>query len=550
MKKTVSLLLALALILSLVPCAALAAGGYTVAMPDDQTTSVGDEAALHLTLGSTSGADYAAAYFALSYDASSLKFIGCDDTSYAVEDTAGSITLVRYGAATAPGTVTLTFRPLAAGDTTVRLTAANMDATGNANVQNAPQAGILKRETVLRVAMSYAVSLPNVGFSGRALAPAGKDYTFSTDPAHYDYENLTVTVGGKAVKPRSNGDGTYTIPGAAVTGNIAVTATVTPKTYAVTVEGTGKADMQFATKATYGKDYVFRLVRDSGYTYTVNVTMDGRKFSPRVVGDTYTIPGTDLDGAIVISVGKTVTTRPGGSTRPGSSGLTVTFEGSGRDAASGGMTASSGRDYTFTVTPSELYVYTLTAQVNGTDVPLRDNGDGTYTITGKYVTGSITVRIEREPRVDITVTEYVKLRNRRSVWLVKAAVPAELGLRCTYNGEPMYYAPHYGAYAWLVFSGEKQETVESEAISAVGTGRGMNAGDVYGGGDCDLSGYTNTEDAKLTRGIYNAQHESLSGEDMLRLLESDVNADNHVDMEDGAAVVWIILNYDEEENNG
>lgn len=545
MKKTVSLLLALTLVLCLLPGAALAAGDYTAAMPGERNTSVGEETALTLTLG---GADYAAAYFVLTYDAARLAFTGCGDAAYAVNDAPGAVTLVRYGAPTASGTVTLTFRPLAAGDTTVRLTAAAMDARENANAQDAPPARILQAETVLHVAVSYTVSLPAVGFSGRALAPAGRDYTFATDPAHYEYAGLTVTVGGVPVTPRRNGDGTYTVPASAVTGDIAVTARVTPKSYAVTVEGTGKDDVQFTPKATYGRDYVFRLVRDRGYTYTVNVTVDGRKFSPRVMGDTYTIPGRDLDGDIVISVGKTESTRPGGGVRPGGSGFAVSFEGSGADAASGEPSASAGQDYTFRVTPSELYAYTLTAQVNGTDVPLRDNGDGTYTITGEYVAGPVTVRIDREARVDITVTEYVKLRDKCSVWLVRAAVPAELNLRCTYDGEPMYYAAHYGAYAWLVLSGEGRESVESAAAAAVGTGRGMSAGQVYGGGDCDLSGFTRTEDAQLAQAIYNARHESLSGEEMLRFLESDVNADGRVDVEDGAAIVWLYLH--EEETNG
>ena len=152
-------------------------------------------------------------------------------------------------------------------------------------------------------------------------------------------------------------------------------------------------------------------------------------------------------------------------------------------------------------------------------MPLRDNGDGTYTITGEYSRPPITVRIDREARVDITVTEYVKLKDECSVWLVRAAVPAELNLRCTYDGEPMYYAPHYGAYAWLVLSGEGQEAVELAAREAVGIGRGASAGEVYGGGDCDLSGYTRTEDAQLAQAMYNARHESLSGDGMLRLLE-------------------------------
>ena len=89
----------------------------------------------------------------------------------------------------------------------MRLTAANIDAKGNANVQDAPPARILDAETVLHVAETYTVTLPDTGFTGRKTAPAGRDYTFATDPAHYDYADLTVTVGGTAVTPRNNGDG-------------------------------------------------------------------------------------------------------------------------------------------------------------------------------------------------------------------------------------------------------------------------------------------------------------------------------------------------------
>ena len=143
MKKTVSLLLALVLAASLLPGAVLAAGSYTAAMPMDQSTSVGEETALRLVLGSADSRDYAAAYLVLTYDAERLAFVGCGDASYSVNAAAGTVTLARYGASASFGAVTLTFRPIAAGDTTVRLTAANIDAKGNANVQDAPPARIL-----------------------------------------------------------------------------------------------------------------------------------------------------------------------------------------------------------------------------------------------------------------------------------------------------------------------------------------------------------------------------------------------------------------------
>ena len=146
MKKTVSLLLALVLAASLLPGAALAAGSYTAAMPMDQSASVGEETALRLVLGSADSTDYAAAYLVLSYDAARLAFTGCSDASYAVNDAVGTVTLARYGASASFGAVTLTFRPIAAGDTTVRLTAANIDAKGNANVQDAPRRAFSTRK--------------------------------------------------------------------------------------------------------------------------------------------------------------------------------------------------------------------------------------------------------------------------------------------------------------------------------------------------------------------------------------------------------------------
>ena len=57
-----------------------------------------------------------------------------------------------------------------------------------------------------------------------------------------------------------NGNGTYTIPG--VTGNLVINAAMTPKSYNVTVEGTGAGDVTAADKATYNTDYTFTVTED------------------------------------------------------------------------------------------------------------------------------------------------------------------------------------------------------------------------------------------------------------------------------------------------
>ena len=58
---------------------------------------------------------------------------------------------------------------------------------------------------------------------------------------------------------------------------------------------------------------------------------------------------------------------------------------------SGNHTAVPDQDYTF-YRPDDVMEYTVTATVNASAVPVNDNGDGSYTIPGKYVTGPILVK--------------------------------------------------------------------------------------------------------------------------------------------------------------
>lgn len=62
---------------------------------------------------------------------------------------------------------------------------------------------------------------------GNSSAVKGKDYTFSVSKKDgYEYV-IVVMVGGTEVKITDNGDGTYTIPGASITGAITITVTKT-----------------------------------------------------------------------------------------------------------------------------------------------------------------------------------------------------------------------------------------------------------------------------------------------------------------------------------
>jgi len=56
----------------------------------------------------------------------------------------------------------------------------------------------------------------------------GEDYTFSEPVDYYDY-SVSATVGGEEVDVTDNGDGSYTIAAASVTGSIVITATKTAR---------------------------------------------------------------------------------------------------------------------------------------------------------------------------------------------------------------------------------------------------------------------------------------------------------------------------------
>ena len=110
--------------------------------------------------------------------------------------------------------------------------------------------------------------------TGADKAQYGVDYTFTIDKKDgYSYTlnvNLPYT---------DNGDGTYTIAGAAITENITINVTktkdVTPPagTTAITITGVTDAEVEGGLNqtATNGKDFTLKLVKDAAYDYVVKV---------------------------------------------------------------------------------------------------------------------------------------------------------------------------------------------------------------------------------------------------------------------------------------
>ena len=444
------------------------------------------------------------------------------------DDVPGTIRVIGFGDDKNLDTpaATLSFTAKGTGEAEVKITSAKVDIGSQAVGSDAPDAHILDTTTVISVT-GYTVTLGE-GLSGESTVAPGADYTFTAiDADNYDYV-ISATMGGETTTANDNGNGTYTIPG--VTGNLVINATMTPKSYNVTVEGTGAGDVTAADKATYNTDYTFTVTEDGNYTYNTTVTVGGKAYTLGTPENgKYTIPGTDIKGDIVISVTKTV--------KP-SSVVSVTKP----DYVKGNDTATKGQDYTFTVDKEEGYDYSEpTVKIGGQDVTdkLVKNGDGSYTIPGSTITGNITIEVTKTAAVAVDVAQYLTL-DGKVMYLVTASGTLPEGQVAKYDGMSMFFSEKYNAYAYLVISADNLEAVKAEAAAKVKVAEGTSAGTVDYRGDVNGTGLTDVNDAQLTYDMYNTKYSSFDVVSMLKFLNADVSGDKKVNTADATAIVNLI----------
>ncbi len=534
-KRILSSLLAFVMLLSALPMGVYAAETrYSVAALPDQTTDVGKTVSMSV---SVSGGKYNAYDLVLTYDTARLTYVSgqAADKGASVTEKSGSIRVIGYGADKAASTaaVTLTFRTKAAGTAEVRISSAKIDAGANAPTKDAPEAKI-NRSTKFTIQPGYTVTLEDGLIADSLSAAAGEDYTFrATDPLHYDYKP-SAKVGGKDVTVKDNGDGTYTIPGDKITGNITVKANRTPKSYKVTFKG---EDLSGENSATYNTPYHFKLGRKAGYSYVLRMTIGGKSYTGyKAENGGYVIPGADITGDIVITALKNKINSGSGGSSGGSSAkyVSVSFIGSGADDAVGRKTTRRGSDYTFRIDRKDDTDYDVSARVNGVTVKCTyDSKKNIYRISGSEVTGDITITITKGAPVEVNV--YVTL-DKQSMYLVTYSGSVEDGHVPMYDGQNMYWSEAYNAYAWLVISSADEKEVVRTARNSIIIGEGEAAASIDYSGNVDLSGRIDVDDVHLDHDVYNARY-TLVSMVMHKFLNADVNRDRKVDVKDA---VWIV----------
>lgn len=516
-----------------IPVGTAAAKGYTVSMGADKQVASGQIVEIPVTIGNNDGKNAYNAYdMTFSFDPTILT-LNMEATSiegYRVIPGSGTVRIVRYGKAAELGdALTLNFTAAGQGQSAVKVTAAYVDTNTNAIELDAPAAIVLKDTTTVTVS-GYTVSLPDdftrTDAEGSVIE-AGGNLTFVPKDPNYDY-TVTVTVGGETVTPTIDANGTYTVPN--VNGNVVVTSSKTAKTFNVTLgdDTTGEAT------ATYMKDYTFKLTPATGYTYNMTVTIGGKActgFAAQKNDDgttTYTIPGADVTGDIVINSNKQV--------KPLET-YQVSFAGNGAGEATGESTVQEKANYTFTVAKQENFEYTITATMGGKDVTVTEGANNTYTISN--VTGDLVITIEKKSTLtmEVAVSEYVQMDNK-TVFLVTVTGTPEEGKAFAYGDNVMYKTTAYGenVYSWLVIV-DKGEAFDKAMAEANITQASATAEEVKQSYDVNETNLVDINDAQLTYDIYSGKYTDFEKVSVRKFLRADVNLDKAVNSADAVAVV-------------
>ena len=510
------------------------AKGYTVSLGADKQVASGQIVEIPVAIGNNDGKTTYSAYdmtFSFNPTILTLNMEATNIEGYRVIPGSGTVRIVRYGKAAELGdALTLSFVAAGQGTSDVKVTEAYVDTNANAIDFDAPAAAILDDSAVITVS-GYTVSLPDdftrTDAEGSVIA-AGGNLTFVPKDPNYNY-TVTVTVGGgEATTVSPDEGGIYTVPN--VNGNVVVSSTKTPKTFTV-AQGD---DTTGAATATYQTDYTFMLTPADGYVYKMAVTIGGKAytgFKAQVNDDgttTYTIPGADVTGDIVISSNKQVK-------QPAT--FTVIFDGTGAGDATGESSVKENTTYTFTVDKKDGFKYTISATMGGKTVTVTEGADNTYTIA--KVTGDLVITIEKKSTLtmEVAVSEYVQMDNK-TVFLVTVTGTPEEGKAFAYGDNVMYKTTAYGenVYSWLVIVDKNEAftvaTAEANIIQASAT-----AEEVKQSYDVNETGVVDINDAQLTYDIYSGKYTDFEKVSVRKFLRADVNHDKAVNSTDAVAVV-------------
>lgn len=484
---------------------------------------------------------YNAFQFIFLYDAAKLKFESAEvvnaSSDRQLESKASGGTLIVSGCGedvnSANSPVVLHFKVEQPGTAQVQLIRAIVSnrskVTSDAAPANVSDSSTCKNGVLTITTGSFGVTLPSsLGLIGDSSVASDGTYTFRGSP-YYDYD-LTATMGGSPVDIKTNTNGTYSIEN--VTGALVIKGSRTPKSYDVTVTGSGAGDVTASSKATYNTDYTFTINKSNLSDYAVTATVDGRAMSLTDNGDnSYTIAGAQIIGDITITVSKAA---QAGTTL-------VIFSGNAKDIIACGTEYSAKSDQDLKVPLNALdsnYDYCIT--VNGVQLEIDTNN--TFTIPKECFTGSIlAVTVTKTAKIDmaVTVSDYSPLSGNQRAYLIiaKNNGTTQAGQGFAYDDTAMYYSEKYGAFA-LVVAASSAPTVETVKSKLTVNTAGYTS--VTYNNDVNNTGKLDVNDAQLAYDMILSQY-TLNGLDQMMWLRADSNGDKTLNVQDVQMVLKAIV---------
>jgi hypothetical protein len=184
------------------------------------------------------------------------------------------------------------------------------------------------------------------------------------------------------------------------------------------------------------------------------------------------------------------------------------------------------------------YIYTVTATVNGVDVDVIDNGDGTYTIAGKdVVAGGIVFTITKTlDTSSVKVSQYVKM-DGATMYLVTCGTAIN-GKVYTYDDANMFWSDVYDSYCYLVIDSATFTTDTAKA--QIGLKNGTAVAIDYSNVDVNMTNQEDANDAQLVYNMYNAMYADFRVVSMEKFLRADVETDKVLNVDDAAAIIAAI----------
>ena len=533
--------------------------GYTVSMDTDKTV-VADET-IQIPVTVTHSDDTVESYksyeFTFEYAPELLtlnnKSAENEKKDVTIVDDNGTVTVRRYGEALNVGgaAITLEFTAKQTCETNVKLTAAKVGTSDDAQGENIPVAQIADNVTLVTVS-GYTVALPDA-FTGDTVVAPGAAYTFEAKNKNYTY-TVKATIDGKDITVTANEDGTsFTIAEDVITGNVTIAVvSETGKKFDVAITGTGAAELTPVEPLTTGEDaaqymvdYKAVLTPADGYDYDVKITIGNEDYpcTPDE-NNVYTIAGSAITGDISIAVNKTASVVAEHDVTFSGTGVEDLVEGYADKVAHNGT-------YTFSLKEAETYAYTVTASMGGTAVtPVKAetaNEDGSFTYTIENVTADLAIQIEKSD-LKVEVSEYVGL-NGKTVFLVTATQTLPEGKTLAYGGSAMYLKSYkvegseemVQKYSWLAEAGENESLTVEAATAQITVTEATSTVLEQDNYNVNESSALDINDAQLVYDLYNNVYQSIETVGMQKFLRADVNGSGNINVSDAAAVVNAIL---------